>query len=97
MGFMRMIGAGRWGTYGYDYMYVHKLYFEELVCMEATPDTTRRFCGALNRPPLERFYLCPRRIQEELDLFLDAIDLESVEGNDLVPVIDCSEHGHMGM
>lgn len=33
-------------------LYAHKLYLEELVYMKATPDTARRFRGALNRPPL---------------------------------------------
>ena len=40
--------------------YAHELYFEELVYMKAAPDTTRRFCGALDRPPLEGFDFCPR-------------------------------------
>jgi len=75
-------------------LYVHKLNFEELVCMKATPDTARRFCGTLDRPLLERFYLCPGRIQEELNLRLDSINLESVERYNFVSVVDCSEHGH---
>ena len=40
--------------------YAHELYFEELVYMKTAPDTARRFCGALDRPPLERFNLGPR-------------------------------------
>ena len=40
--------------------YAHMLYFEELVYMKATPNTTRGFCGALNGPSLERFYLGSR-------------------------------------
>jgi len=56
-----MIGAGKTAQEDARVRpYAHELYFEELVYMKATPDTTRRFGGALDRPPLEGFYLGPR-------------------------------------
>jgi len=58
-----MIGVGMavWGD-AHVRLDAHKSYFEELVYMKAAPDAARGFCGALNRPPLERFDLGPRRI-----------------------------------
>lgn len=75
-------------------------YLEWLVYVQTTPDAPGRLRRTLDCPPLQRLDLGSGRIQEELDLLLDARYLETIECDDLVAVIDCghssSEDGYRG-
>lgn len=57
--------------------------------MEATPDASDGLCGALQRATLEGLYFGAGGVEQKLDLLADAGGLELLEGDDLVPAIDC--------
>lgn len=69
----------------------NRLYFERGVDMQPTPYSPRGLRSTLhNATLLERFYLCTRRIEQELNFSLYTIDLELLQWNDLVTAIDCA-------
>ena len=55
--------------------------------MKTTPDAPCRLGRTLYDPSFEWLDLGTRRVKEELYFFLDPIDLERVESDDLVLVI----------
>lgn len=56
--------------------------------MQPTPDTPSRLCLTLHRKPLERLDFRAGRVKKQLDLLVNAGDLETLEADNLVPVVD---------
>jgi hypothetical protein len=55
--------------------------------MQATPYASRCFRCTLHSPPLQWFDLRARRIEEQLDFFLDPGHFQSVYCNDFISVV----------
>jgi len=55
--------------------------------VQAAPDASGGFCGALDVAAFQRFDFGAGGIEEEGNLFLDASDLETVERYDFVSVV----------
>lgn len=59
--------------------------------MKAAPYSACGFGCADDRFPLEGHDFSARRVEEELDLLCDLVDLEALEADDLVAIIHCHD------